>query len=247
MLTNQRFGNSLFIYAFCRGYAEAMGCELRTPPWIGQKIFQNVNEPPMSHLSIRLPQTYPDHLRPDLLGHFFGQKDIDIQAYCQHQVYLDFYTRKQAKEWFTLKQEYTLLPSDAHYCVAHKRRGDYLKPPFNKLYAAVSDASYEKAIDKYRVPRPVLSVEEGWKEPPERCKEIGAPWLYDFLLMLNAGFLLRANSSFSWWAAALGDGKVYSPVVGNKVGWQDCEFVEGNWPCTAGGFRNQSDLALKEE
>jgi hypothetical protein len=50
----------------------------------------------------------------------------------------------------------------------------------------------------------------------------------DFFLMMKCKNLFRANSTFSWWAATLGDAQVFSPVVGQRTGWLDVEFVEGN-------------------
>lgn len=247
-LSNQRAGNAMFIYAFCRAYAEAMGCDLITPPWIGEKIFQNIPKPNLLQRSIRLPKTIPDHLHPEMMGHFFGQKDIDIQAYAQHKMYLDWYSRAKVKEWFKLKPEYdkAILNNFFPYATAHLRRGDYTQPPFNKLYATVSDASYHLAMGKFGIPRDAHYIQQEKTFPLSIHVDIGAPWLTDFITLRDATHLLRANSSFSWWAATLGNGKVYSPVVGNKVGWQDVDFVEGNWPTTAGGFKNQSDLHLKE-
>jgi hypothetical protein len=58
-----------------------------------------------------------------------------------------------------------------------------------------------------------------------------------------------ANSTFSFWAATLGNAKVYSPVIrGVRGGKPDAyaEFVEGNWPVMADNHPN-TDLHLKEE
>lgn len=259
-LPNQRFGNALFIYAFARAYAEAMDCDLVTPPWIGQKIFQNVPQANllqcsirMSNTTLKLPKTIPDHLHPEKMGHFFGQKNIDLVGYFQNQKFIDFYSRMQVKEWFKLKPEYDWTPTEG-YSAQHHRRGDYQEMPFKNLYASVTTDSYDKAIEKFQIPKPVWIVQEGFTtERPmpanwdsDKLKQIGAPWLPDFVFMRNAVHLLRANSSFSWWAATLGSGKVYSPVVGSKVGWQDVPFVEGNHEVTAGIFKNQSSLVFKE-
>jgi hypothetical protein len=88
-------------------------------------------------------------------------------------------------------------------------------------------------------------VFDGWKSPPAELPA-DMKWLDDFLFLRGAAFLLRANSTFSWWAACLGSGQVYSPVVGERVGWNLVEFAKGNHSNTAGKFKNQSDLYLKE-
>lgn len=247
-IEHQRIGNALFIYCLCRGYAEAMRCELQTAPWVGQKIFQNVNEPP---ITVSLPQTDLDSRSHQPIGYFLGQRNLDLRGYFQHEKFLRYYSRAKVREWLTLKPEFELFaPSklEPPYSAAHLRRGDYVTDPWlRKHYCEVSDASYKRAIEKFTIPRPVYRVEEGWRKPPEELEKQGVGWLSDFLLLRDAAHLLRANSSFSVWASWLGNGKTYAPVVEDAVGLQECEFVEGNHPCTAGVFRNQSELILKEE
>lgn len=236
-----------FLYAFAKAYAAAMGCELQVPSdWIGRKIFVNTTEPPISHPHLR--QTPLDARMTHGLGLWFGLRDVDLFSYCQHQVFVDWYSRADVREWLKLKPEFDSHQSNPvkPYSAAHLRRGDY-QTKYADRYCIVSDSSYDKAIDQFNIPQPIYPVQEGWRHQPAVLVEQGLGWLDDFLLLRDATHLLRANSSFSWWAATLGHGKVYSPVVENKVGWQDCEFVEGNWPCTAGRFHNQSDLHLKEE
>ncbi len=61
----------------------------------------------------------------------------------------------------------------------------------------------------------------------------GYEFLRDFFALYNADILFRANSTFSWWAATLGNAQneVYSPVVEGLVGYQNqVKFVKGNWP-----------------
>ncbi len=246
-LAKQRLGNALFIYCFARGYAEHMGAELQVPPWIGQKLFVNATEPPITR---NFHWTELDSLSQLPLGYWFGRTDIAIRAYCQHQVYLDYYTRAKAREWLTLKPEfeaYSTKRLEPAFSAAHVRRGDYVTDPFlRQNYCEVSDESYEKAIEQWNIPEPIYRVQEGARSYLAELEAQGLSFLPDFLLLRDATHLLRANSSFSWWAATLGHGKVYSPLVADKVGLQDIIFIEGNWPVTAGRFKNQSDLHLKE-
>ena len=245
-LHKQRFGNACFIFCFAKGYAEAMGAELQVPEWFGEKIFVNATEPRMK---VNLRWTELDAISKLPIGYFFGQTDIAIRAYCQHQDYLDYYTRAKAREWLKLKPEFeAYAPKMGQpYSAAHVRRGDYVHDPFvSANYCQVSDESYERAIEEHNIPEPIYRVQEGARTPPPELVAQGLSWLPDFLLLRDATHLLRANSSFSWWAGTLGHGKVYSPVVEDKVGLQHVEFVEGNHPCTAGRFKNQSDLWLKE-
>lgn len=234
-----------FLYAHAKGYARRYGCELQTGDWIGRKILQNANEPISTHI---LPQTELDSNTKKPLDRYFGMVDIDLRLYAQNQMSCDFFTRKDLREWFTLKPQYeALAPKVKPMSVAHLRRGDFCdNQSFSKYYCSVSDRSYDDAIEQFNIPKPVTKVFEGWRETPTGVpKEI--EWLPDFLYMRDAKYLLRANSTFSMFASWLGNGITYSPLVEDKVGWQDAPFVLGNHACTAGKFHNQSSIYLKEE
>lgn len=236
-----RVGNQLFLYCFAKGYALAHGCELQVGPWFGRDIFVNATEPfPIKNF----PQTELDSKHPNRLGDFFGKNNLDLFVYGQHQKYIDFYTRAQVRQWLTLKPEYErFAPKERPECVAHIRHGDYVTK-FSKYYCAVTNESYKRAVDDCCLPDPVY-VFDGWRKPTVDLTE-ALTWLDDFLFMRDAKILLRANSSFSWWAATLGHGEIYAPVVDSKVGWNDVEFIDSNHPTTAGYFKNQSDLWLQE-
>lgn len=239
-----RFGNQLFLYCFAKGYAEHMGCELQVGDWIGRGIFENANEPMVSR---ELPQTEVENESSKPLGYFFGQKDIDVKVFAQHQCYLEFFTREKVKQWLKVKPEFNpYLPDKKPYSAAHLRRGDYLAPWHRNQYCEVSDWSYDVAVKEFKIPHHLFKISEGWRKPFPELDARGMGWLPDFLLLRDADYLLRGNSSFSVWASWLGNGKTYSPVVGDKAGLQNVPFVEGNHPCTAGQFSNQSDLHLKE-
>lgn len=243
-----RFGNALFLYAFARGYAEVMGCQLLMPAdWLGRRLFVNATEPAITPATANLPQTELDAYSKRPMLYFAGHRDIDIQSYCQHQVYLEYYTREKVRDWLKLKPEWErFAPPPSRYSAAHIRRGDYVdNESYKHSYCAVSEQSYDRAITQFAIPEPVYRVFDGWRKPSPDLPA-GLAWLEDWLILRDASHLLRANSTFSWWAACLGHGQVYSPVVEDKVGWNEVEFVEGNHPTTAGKFHNQSDLHLKE-
>lgn len=247
-----RAGNSFFQWAFAKGYAKAMGADLQTPDWFGRRIFPEAAADPL--IDRVLPKTHCDSVCLQMglpLGYFFGKTDIDLDLYAQHQVFIDFYSRSKVREWFKLFDylEY-FAPSNISehpYSALHFRRGDYaMDPTFQKLYCTVSDNSYNQAVELFRIPIPIMSIFEGSAPEVLELTRLGVPWLTDWLRLRDAGHLLRSNSTFSWWAGTLGHGNVYSPLVENKIGLQHVPFVEGNWPNTAGIFKNQSDLFLKE-
>lgn len=247
-----RTGNAFFQYAFLRGYAKAVGAEIQTPDWWGRRIFPVAAADPL--IDRDLGPTICDSLcgqRNLPMNYFFGATDVDLTGYFQHQMFVDFYTRKQIREWFKIVPDLGLYAPvnlcSPPYSAKHLRRGDYETPPFNKLYATVSDESYDSAVEQFNIPAPIIPVFDGCFSPTQHLVDLGVPWLSDWLTLRDADHLLRANSSFSWWAAACGHGKVYSPVVEKLVGHQTVPFVFGNHPTTAGIFQNQSDLTLRAE
>ncbi len=238
-----RAGNQLFLYCLSKGYAESVGAHFQCGEWWGRKVFPEAFCDPV--VGPYLPQTELDSESSKPLGYWFGQTNIDIRVFGQHQDYLQFYTRTKAKAWLRFYDDFEALRPmfGATYSAAHLRRGDYVG---NDKYCHVSDLSYELALKKFQIPDPIFCVEEGLMVPHKTFQDMGLPWLSDFLFLRGATHLLRGNSSFSVWASWLGSGRTYSPVVGSMTGHRDVEFVEGNHPCTAGMFANQSDLKLAE-
>jgi len=224
-----------------------MGAELQVPPWIGQKLFANATEPPITQ---NFRWTELDSISKMPVDYWFGTVNVAVRAYCQNQLHINFFSRAKAKEWLKLKPEFEAYApaSGQSYSAAHVRRGDYVTDPFIAAnYCQVSDESYERAIERWDIPEPILRVQEGARPVPPELEAQGLGFLPDFLLLRDATHLLRANSSFSVWASWLGNAKTYAPVVEDKVGLQHVEFQEGNWPNTAARFKNQSNLFLKEQ
>jgi len=102
--------------------------------------------------------------------------------------------------------------------VFHKRRGDYLS--FPDVFGVVTDLSYEKAAIKYGFDPSQALILDDSRDP--------AYWLNDFFIMMKCTNLFRSNSTFSWWAATLGNCAVYSPIVEDKKRIIEVDFAEGN-------------------
>ena len=235
-----RLGNLLFQYAWLRAWAEQNGYELCLPPWIGERVFAGVPE------AVR-----PDEYKPD---------KVFNEDYCQRQECL-IYTRKQVKGWFAFKPDVLekLQPArcDAPALLNVRMGSDYIgagmvcisqesyfqscMKEFGRLIAI--KAHYETDVWSTRLPDFKGNPFASGLGTTEVC-------LPSFYRLMTAPILFRANSTFSWWAATLGNGRVFSPVVkGMKTGVpnQYCsEFVEGNWPAMTykDGF---TDLHLRNE
>jgi hypothetical protein len=139
--------------------------------------------------------------------------DIDLFDYFQNPEHLALLSKKKVKEWFRFKNPPKV---QKHNVVFHKRRGDYLTHA--NQYAIVSDDSYIKGAEKFNLDYTEALVLD--QDNPD--------FLTDFCLMMHCNNLFRANSTFSWWAATLGDCQVYSPKVEDRTGLVDVEFVKGN-------------------
>jgi hypothetical protein len=209
-----RFGNQLFQYSFAKAYAEIIGAELQTPPWVGQKIF-NIDDPPITD---NLQKTNVDEIS-------WGETDIDLFGYFQFKEATEILERHKLKKWFTFREKWTELfaPMNNYYIAAHVRKGDYQSC---NTYGVLEKKIYLEACNKFGLDNSkiVWVTEECPKNNIETEGELS--FLPDFMTLVNAPVILRGNSSFSWWAATLGNGKIYSPIIDNGP----FHFVNGNHP-----------------
>jgi hypothetical protein len=218
-----RWGNNLFGVAFALGYARRYDMVLTMDPWIGQEIFEPL--PGVTYGDT--PNGFPVRSEYDLP--LLVREDFTYRSYSQCQKCVDYYSRSDCKIWFKLRPEIKakLAPSKSAL-VAHIRRTDYA--PLG--YPLVSVASYDAACEEYGLSsKRLLFVGDDHPSltpglPPEM------DFLQDFYTLMTAKTLLRANSSFSFWAAVLSDALVLSPAIDGLDGGKehDCRFVPGNHP-----------------
>lgn len=213
-----RFGNRMFRYAFARALCEQNGWALRTEPWEGEAVFTLDGAV---------------HARPD------GSEDIVIDGYCQDQASL-IYSRADCRRWFQIKQSVLarLVDHSTYWPHAHFRRGDYAGAGYplisrKAVDAAVAEHQFPGELRKNMLPgREYIAVsDEHPTTDPEFTGELA--FLPDFYRLMRAPVLYRANSSFSYWAAVLGRGKVFSPVITGLTGGVEHDnvpYVAGNHP-----------------
>lgn len=217
-----RFGNALHLYIVAKWWAEKCNARLETPHWWGTEIFE-LDDPPITNPELH---QCPFEVLPNK-----GEKR-DIVGYFQHEKYWQGMTRKWLKSKLKVKQKWLKrFPRHPfyYYVAAHLRRGDY--NGLGSIFCQVSQDSYYRALDEYGLDREMLVwVKEETQEEDAELQGLGIPFLKDFLKLVNANVILRANSTFSWWAATLSEAKVYSPLVEDLRGPNDVKFVEGNWP-----------------
>jgi len=213
-----RFGNQMFQYAFARAYAEKYGCILEIPTWVGEKIFKNVSHSPISK---HCPRTSLDEIK-------WGQVNIDLFGYFQKKEFIDILSEAKLREWFVLQDKWLeFFINLKTYAIAHLRRGDY-QTLYADVFCIISKESYQRAFKKFGVQEQSVYWRAEESQVKWRYIDDDILFLPDFFEMMNVQHLFRANSTFSFWAGFFNKNKVYSPVVGNKVGVNDVEFVEGN-------------------
>lgn len=225
-------GNRMFMWAHAAALAEQNGYELRHEPWIGEHIFTLTNK---------------DALRPN------GKADIVLSSYFQDQKSL-IYSREDCRRWFKMhpwiERE---LPMPIYWPHAHLRRGDYKSAGYpligrKSIDTAVAQLQFPGDLRENMVPgREYVVVSDD--SPMFHPKFIGdMSMLPDFNRLMRAPVLYRANSSFSWWAATLGYGTVFSPIITGFMGGMEHDTVpycEGNWPRLA-ELEFVTDLHLRE-
>lgn len=228
---NGRFGNQLFQYCYAKALARKLNTTLQIPKnWIGRQIF-NIDD---EEIRVRLPQGRLDE----------GADNRDIVGYFQYgeleggKYYLP-YSKSDIKNWLVFKDS-IIKKYAIHYkpFVYHIRRYNDDTRYANILPIAYIDEIREHNEDFEQI---------GIVDKNELLLQTEIDFLYDFFTLMYSKILYRSNSTFSWWAATLGDINhgllTYSPVVEDRVGKIDnINFVLGNHPKMASSKYHSSKL-----
>lgn len=230
-----RFGNRLFQYASARARAEREGLEIHCHKWEGQFLFEDCEQP--------LPDGAETLVHT---GHYDG--------YCQRQEDIDHYSRADCRRWFKLHPDVeAALRAGPHHesVLAHRRAGTEENRDYTNLgYVVPTMQSYRLACDTRLGPGVALEFVSEETPTLNRVLPDYVGFMPDFYRLMTVHTLFRANSSFSWWAAALNPRmgrRIYSPLVAGLQGGAEhaCDFVRGNHPRMA-DLPGCSDLYLRE-
>jgi len=236
-------GNQLHQYCAARKYAEIHGATLEVPEWAGRHIFGLSEEP---GFSCDLPEVSDGNAGPSNVIRE-GQVDVRLGGYFQSQNWIDRLSREEIKRWLQVEPKWLdLCGRGSHQLVAHVRQGDYLG---HDCYANIPERSYVRACEEHNLP--IVCMRWVRQDQPRIIRGVPGSFSYlpDFLTIMQAEVILRANSTFSWWAAVLSDAQIFAPVVEDYVGEYDASFIEGNWPRCADKARTGisiTDLHLRE-
>ena len=125
-----------------------------------------------------------------------------------------------------------IIPKSFPWTAIHVRRGDYVD---NSFYVDLfKDGYYERAMAEFPDAKfMVFSDDVEWCRRQETFKDCmfsqGNSEVIDMNLMASCSGIIIANSSFSWWAAYLGEhNKVIAPGKWFTDGMQRVE-LPANW------------------
>jgi hypothetical protein len=159
----------------------------------------------------------------------WGEVNVDLFGYFQKAECLSILSRAQLRHWLQIRPEWEAEVQFPRmpYVAAHLRRGDYVSR-YSSVYCVVSRESYIRACEQFALDVTQLT----WvsEETPHPFPDLQLEFLSDFLILKHAAVLLRSNSTFSFWAGVLSDGRVFSPIVDGLRGEHDVPFVPGNRP-----------------
>lgn len=195
----------------------------------------------------------------------YGCSNVAFEALCCWDSWIFAkYTRPELLSYLEFSDEvkssqvYRFYESlQGTYDVAHVRRGDITYRTDSSGYSVISLDSYHRAFetfdcdpdqvvfvsddDSLRTPKldfRATPSDNSWDYPygQQLMPHVFYPFFQDFLKMIFCRRLFRANSSFSWWAAFLAKGQVYSPILRDRIDYPtkrreiECQFEEGNEP-----------------
>ena len=232
-----RLGNRMFLFAFAKILADKKQAELYGSPLLNFPNTHNINSniPETLNNPISVKAVYGSHSvnYDELLN---TNRDIIVDSYLQRSEYY-IQDREQIKQWFMIPNADMYAAPEKSELVVHIRETDYktlgilLNEKFyieglTKLAALINATKITVVTDNCNAPIIKTLSDTGiniLSNVPVNTfmHSIDEPMIRDYMYMLKSNYLLISQSSFSWWAAFLGDhSKVYFPVTNNKSMWK---------------------------
>lgn len=209
-------GNQLYRYCWARIIAEKKGYKLINDPILG---FPSTYEPLDGVVNNQNWYVTPGGTQQfDMTAIFNHDGAILIDGYPQRYSYYGPYQEK-IKQWLFIENEFLYEKPSPDDIIINVRLGDFVSLgrdlPMNYYLKILKKETYKNAIVICDEPNhPYLDVlkKEGCiiKDNFEYGK---MKFLADFVFVKNSKKTIISNSTFSWWAAYLGDGIVYLPLL----------------------------------
>lgn len=219
-VSKQGLGNRLFQYCWARNIAEAKGFYLKSTPINGFsetyldipgiKFFEN------EYVTPEATQIFDMNKIDNHLG------KIIISGYSQrYEHYIK--NKNNIKKWLKIENEDSYQIPNENDIVVNVRLGDYVNLGWD-----LPIEYYEEMLKKETYENAYIICDEPQNSKLNKLVSMGCiikdnsdykklKYIADFVFVKNAKKVVISNSTFSWWAAFLGQGKVYYPCI--KFPW----------------------------
>lgn len=244
---NGRLGNQLFQYAAMIGIASARSDKLVLPPWKYSGFFEG--KYPEGKIEGEAIQNHEAFFHFDPLWIIGGREDqtpFDIKGYFQSEKYFE-HCADEVKKVLKFKKSFVVqcLEQFPHAfeketIAIHIRRGDYID---NKNYANLPITYYISALEEHfsdwkNMNLIIFSDDIEYAKVHFGCLSNAFfsqrnPAIDDLCLMSHCDHFIIANSSYSWWAAWLGEkrsSKIVRPVDHFECGLKARSDIKDLYP-----------------
>lgn len=219
-VSKQGLGNRLFQYCWAREIAERKGYKFVSEPILGfPETYKDVDGKVITTNILKTPPATQIFNMNAIYNHNGG---INVFGYSQrYEYYIN--NKEKIKQWLYIENEDIYEKPNENDIIINIRLGDYVPLGWDlpmEYYAEVlKHDTYNKAI---------IICDEPNNPKLDYLKDLGCivkdnshlgknKFLADFVYVKHANKCIIANSTFSWWAAFLGKGKIYMPCV--KFPW----------------------------
>ncbi len=216
----QGLGNRLFQYCWAREIAEKKGFYFKTIPIPGfPETYNDISGVKFFNNELITPEATQIFDMGKIYNHL-GK--IVVSGYSQRYEYYS-HNKKNIKKWLKIEDENLYEIPNQDDIVVNVRLGDYVDLGWD-----LSIEYYEEMLKNEKYKTAYIICDEPENPKLNKLVSMGCivkdngnygdkKYIADFVFAKNAKKLIIANSTFSWWAAFLGDAKVYYPCI--KFPW----------------------------
>lgn len=216
-------GNQMFQYAAGLAVAKRLGENLE----LNTSFYQEYKDREYQLFHFPISGRVTDSIGPRIHEDGFAYQEINqsgmMVGYWQSEKYF-------ADIEADIRTEFALPKTQLDYVAIHVRRGDYLQLPH--VFHTQSVEYYEEAKEHFPgADFLAFSDDPSWVKENLPWADVveGNPPIVDMALMASCDGMIMANSSFSWWAAWLGNKTVVAPTKWFTCGHDTRDLIPDRW------------------